>query len=176
MTTPLARILIATDFGDPADAALEFGLTLARRIGTSVHLLHVFEDPFQAAGISNEIYGVLPAEARETMLRDAQARLGYRALSAEDAEVHATTAVVVGEPSRAIVDYAAANKFDLIVIGTHGRRGVAHLFVGSVAERVVRTASCPVLTVRVLDGARERDEVQVDARRTAADPSVRSLD
>ena len=175
MTTSLTRILVPTDFGDPADAAFEYAQALARRIGTSVHLLHVFEDPFQAAGISNEIYGVLPAEARETMLRDAEARLGYRALSAEDAEVHATTAIVTGEPSRAIVDYATVHKFDLIVMGTHGRRGVAHLFVGSVAERVVRTAPCPVLTVRALTAAGEQDQAHADVRAIAAE-TARSLD
>jgi nucleotide-binding universal stress UspA family protein len=56
--------------------------------------------------------------------------------------------VAFGSPARTIVEYADANGFDLIVMGTHGRGGVAHLLLGSVAERVVRTARCPVLTVR----------------------------
>jgi hypothetical protein len=63
-------------------------------------------------------------------------------------EFHATADAVIGTPAWAIIEYAEAHDIDLIVMGTHGRGGMSHLLMGSVAERVVRTAPCPVLTVR----------------------------
>jgi len=63
-------------------------------------------------------------------------------------ELHATVEAIVGTPAGSIVEYAAGHDIDLVVMGTHGRGGVSHLLMGSVAERVVRTAPCPVLTVR----------------------------
>ena len=71
---------------------------------------------------------------------------------AEAAKVEVTRQVVVGSPSHEIIKVAAAEKVDLIVIATHGRTGFSHLFMGSVAERVVRTAPCPVLTIRPTGG------------------------
>jgi nucleotide-binding universal stress UspA family protein len=81
-------------------------------------------------------------------VNEAQKRLNELAAPADGERLRARAVVNVGDPLRQLVDYAASESVDLIVMGTHGRSGVAHLFLGSVAERVVRTAPCPVLTVR----------------------------
>jgi len=143
----LKDILVATDFGEPADAALSYGRELARTYGATLHVLHIVDDVYLRLG-GDAYVAVLPELQRDAELA-AQARLN--ALLVDDdpqplpvKKVTATSAA----PATAIVDYAKSNGIDLIVVGTHGRRAVAHLLMGSVAERVVRTAPCPVLTVR----------------------------
>jgi nucleotide-binding universal stress UspA family protein len=79
---------------------------------------------------------------------DAQKRLNGALPSADRQRFNVRTSVQVGDPAIQIVEYARLESIDLVVIGTHGRSGVAHLVLGSVAERVVRSAPCPVLTVR----------------------------
>lgn len=134
------RILVPTDFSLTADAALDYARALAAKFGASLHLLHVLEDPVTSDPLT-------PTSAPEastfqsTLLDDARLRLAHRALPGPLAQMRATT--------DAIAEYAATHGIDLIVMGTHGRAGVAHLLIGSVAERVVRTAPCPVLTVRL---------------------------
>jgi len=87
-------------------------------------------------------------ELRRVMVDEATARIGER-LSANDRTVFgATGEVLFGSGARCIVDYATEHDIDLIVMGTHGRTGMSHLLMGSVAERVVRTAPCAVMTVR----------------------------
>jgi nucleotide-binding universal stress UspA family protein len=81
-------------------------------------------------------------------MNDARKRLDDLLGSADRQRLRARPIVKVGDPLRRVVEYARDESIDLIVLGTHGRSGVAHLFLGSVAERVVRTAPCPVLTVR----------------------------
>ena len=84
---------------------------------------------------------------RTSMLREARTRLDQRGVTPEPGvTVHRD--VLFGHNARTIAEYAASRDIDLIVMGTHGRTGVAHVLLGSVAERLVRTASCPVLTVR----------------------------
>jgi nucleotide-binding universal stress UspA family protein len=83
-------------------------------------------------------------------LKDAQERLAHRAAPIDRAQIRTTTDVVFGSSARTIVEYAADHDYDLIVMGTHGRKGMAHLLIGSVAEHVVRTATCPVLATHEL--------------------------
>jgi nucleotide-binding universal stress UspA family protein len=149
MTRTVTRILVPTDFSEPSDAALDYATALARTVGASLHLLHVFDDAYaSASALAVEMYAPIPADLRERLLEEGKARLRERAIALDDQGIHATAAVYTGPPAAAIADYAAAQRIDLIVMGTHGRGGVAHLLLGSVAERVVRTAPCPVLTVR----------------------------
>ena len=143
-----SRILVATDFSPPSDTALEFARTLAARFGASLHLLHVVEDPTIGGPVASEMYLAESPATRTERLKDSQARLSHRVTGSDRAALNATTEVVFGRSAEMIVDYAADTKADLIVMGTHGRTGLAHLLVGSVAERVVRHAACPVLTVR----------------------------
>ena len=96
-----------------------------------------------------DVYGALPPTLRERALEDVGECLRRRLTADEQERFAATYAIVSGLTARQIVEYADERHIDLIVMGTHGRSGVAHLLIGSVAEHVVRTATCPVLTVRV---------------------------
>ena len=148
MSGRFTRILVPTDFGAASDAALACARDLAIRFDARLYLLHVVEDPLAAGTWTPEVYVGASAELHETLLRDAQERLA-RALTAEEGErFRAVTEVRAGGAADTIGEFARANGIDLIVMGTHGRRGLAHMFLGSVAERVVRTAPCPVLTIR----------------------------
>jgi nucleotide-binding universal stress UspA family protein len=149
MTRTVTRILVPIDFSESSDAALEYATTLARNVGASMHLLHVFEDPYITGGaFTAEMYAPAPEDLREQLLEQAKARLRRRAIRLDEEGIHASAEVYSGPTPKAIAGYAAAQRIDLIVMGTHGRGGVAHLLLGSVAEQVVRTAPCPVLTVR----------------------------
>jgi len=135
----LKRILVATDFGPAAEAALTYGRALATTFGASLHVIHVAENFFMR-----------PSVADPHMLKAAVARRLEERLTATDrSELHARAMVETSDqPADAITGYAKQAEVDLIVMGTHGRHGLSHLLMGSVAERVVRTASCPVLTVK----------------------------
>lgn len=148
MYLTISRILVPIDFSAHSEYALQYAIALAGRLDASLHLLHVVEDPLASGAWGPE--GVLPdlTELRAELIADAEQRLlAYRG-EAERAQVPVVTAARIGLTSHTIVDYAKTLNVDLIVMGTHGRTGVAHLFVGSVAERVLRHAPCPVLTVR----------------------------
>jgi nucleotide-binding universal stress UspA family protein len=135
----LKQILVATDFSEVSTAAIDYGRDLARTFGTSLRLLHVMENPF-----------LRPSPADPHTLKAAALRHLMDRLTDEDREaLHATAALETSDdPAGEIVKQAKTHAVDLIVLGTHGRGGVAHLLLGSVAEKVVRTAPCPVLTVR----------------------------
>ena len=149
------HILVPTDFSSTSDAALDYARALAARFGASLHLLHVIQDPFLSGPLVAEAYVTETPGVRTTIMDDAKARLAHR-LTARDRDTFAAHAeVVFGRDAETIVDYAADRGVDLIVMGTHGRTGMAHLLLGSVAERVVRTAHCPVLTVRAVPQAVE---------------------
>jgi nucleotide-binding universal stress UspA family protein len=148
MSGPITRILVPTDFSQTSDAALAYAKAAASGLGASLHPLHVFPIPYAAAAYAPEVYAPLPPEIREHALRDIEAHLRERLDDEEQARFQGTVAIVSGLTAKQIVEYAKERSIDLIVMGTHGRRGVAHLLLGSVAEHVVRTAQCPVLTVR----------------------------
>ncbi len=142
----ITRILVPTDFSATADAALEYACVLAERFGAHIQLLHVLDDPFVTEGMAAEAYISEAPGIREAMLREAQEKLAHRAIPRRGTGIH--TEVLFGHGARTIAEYAEAHTADLIVMGTHGRTGVAHLLLGSIAEKLVRTAPCPVLTVR----------------------------
>ena len=135
----LKRILVATDFGPAAEAALTYGRALAKNFGATLTVMHVAENFFLRATIADP-----------HALKAAVARRLEERLTAEDRRaLHARAVLETSDqPADAITTYAKQAEIDLIVMGTHGRDGLAHFLVGSVAERVVRTASCPVLTVK----------------------------
>ena len=144
----LKRVLVATDFGEAADAALLYGRELARTFGASLDVLHVADNVFaHAVGVEGF---VTTYPAVQSDIEDAARAQLDRLVSDEDRATLGARAVlrVSATPAIEIVRYAKDAGADLIVIGTHGRGAVAHLLMGSVAERVVRTAPCPVLTVR----------------------------
>ena len=148
MRTTIDRILVPTDFSTTADAALDYARVLAVRFGAELRLLHVLEDQYLGGVSSGEVYIPEPSDLRAALTKEADALLAKRVDPLRDANLRVNASVVVGRSFRAIVDHASAYGADLIVMGTHGRTGIQHLLLGSVAERIVRTATCPVLTVR----------------------------
>jgi nucleotide-binding universal stress UspA family protein len=143
----LKTVLVATDFGETSDAALTYGRDLARAFDATLHVLHIVQNVYTLLGTEAYI-SVLPDLQRD--VEDA-ARVRLEALLSDEdrTALHATAVIrTSGAPAKAIVEYAHDAKIDLIIMGTHGRGAVAHMLMGSVAERVVRTAPCPVLTVR----------------------------
>lgn len=144
----ITRILVPTDFSAPSDAALAHARKLAAGFGASLHLLHVLDDQSAGGAFGSEFYLADPPDVHAARLKNAQQRLAYRVTSHDPSGAYATTEVTVGKSAQTIVDYAADGDFDAIVMGTHGRGGMAHLLVGSVAESVIRRAPCPVMTAR----------------------------
>jgi universal stress protein A len=142
VTRDITTIIVPTDFSYTSDAALGYARMLAARFGASLHLLHVVDEP----GSWSEVYAAIP-EIQLRLSADAARRLEAIAACLPP-PLHATSAVVCGAPVPTIVKVAETKGADLIVMGTHGRRGMGHLLLGSVAERVVRLAPCPVMTVR----------------------------
>jgi nucleotide-binding universal stress UspA family protein len=143
----LKNILVATDFGEASDAALAYGRELARTFGSTLHVLNVADDIYVRLG-GDAYVSVLP-ELQRDLESDARTRLDALVVD-NDPNPLAIKAVVLtsSATAAAIVQYAHESAINLIVLGTHGRGAVAHLLIGSVAEKVVRTAPCPVLTVR----------------------------
>ena len=141
----ITRILVPTDFSADADAAVVYALRLASAFGASVGLLHVVENPIAAGVWSSEVYTAEIAGLQINLVRDAEERL--RKYAAEMGAA-VTSEVRTGPAARVILEFAKEHGVDLIVMGTHGRTGLAHALMGSVAERVVRLARCPVLTLR----------------------------
>lgn len=152
----ITNVLVATDFDDVSETALQYGRALAHAFGGTLHLFHAIDKDFMRP------MAVDPHALREAVLKRLEDHL-----TEDDRRTLGARAVVEmsDTPAHAIVRYARTAEIDLIVTGTHGRTGVAHALAGSVAEHVVRTAPCPVLTVRPL----EREFVVPDAgRRTAS--------
>lgn len=143
----LNTILVPTDFSATSEAALRYGKALADAFGASLHLVHVVQEPFSQPW-AVEAYGVSLASLQETWTRDARTRLENALQPDERDRYRAQIATLSGHPVVEILRYAEANAIDLIVLGTHGRGPLSHVVMGSVAERVVRKAPCPVLTVR----------------------------
>ena len=140
------HILIPVDFTAHSTAALRVGSELAVRFQGSVTLLHVHE--LLPYGLPSE-YEMYAPGLRERVIAQIEKGLAAAQLRAETAGVSAVeTKMIEGYPAADIAKFAAQGGFDLIVMGTHGRRGFQRAMLGSVAERVVRTAPCPVLTVR----------------------------
>jgi nucleotide-binding universal stress UspA family protein len=136
------------DFSEHSDKAVRFATTLANKFGARVALLHVVEDPLVTGAWRAEAFVSNMPELLSGLITSAQAHLDEvkKDLAAHGYVVE--TAVIAGQPARSIVEHATSGDFDLIVMGTHGRTGLSHALLGSVAERVVQKAPCAVLTVR----------------------------
>lgn len=141
------KILVPTDFSETAGTALYYAKELAHQFNAELHLVHVCEDPMLLAGWP--VMASVPApEVGEEV---AALREQLKSLMASDDRTPLKTDVhvIIGQPTGlAISRYAAEHEFELIVMGTHGRGPLTHALMGSVAEHVVRSAPCPVLTIR----------------------------
>jgi nucleotide-binding universal stress UspA family protein len=143
----LRRILVPVDFSQHSQTALAFAAALAERFGAELVLLHVVQDLalFLPEADTGMPVVMPPTEQMTAAVREGLTRF-LRDNRLEGRKV--CEEVREGPPHAEIVAYAAENAIDLIVMGTHGRTGLSHMLLGSVTERVVRTAPCPVLTVR----------------------------
>jgi nucleotide-binding universal stress UspA family protein len=145
MKIEFTRILVAIDFSEESRAAMKFGMALAAQVGAALHLLHVVEVIAGAEPLSRAIETRLAIE--QAIEATAWDELGRMLSPAEQTRFRAALAVEWGSPFDEIIRYARSRNIDLITMGTHGRGGVRRLVIGSVAENVVRHASCAVLTV-----------------------------
>jgi nucleotide-binding universal stress UspA family protein len=144
---PLRNIMFATDFSSASRPALRRALEMAQADGAALWIVHVAAPP---GPLSPDGY-VLPRiyEEMDLAIRsDAQKRLRTLLGRARKLGVRARALLLKGAPHEAIARAARKHRADILIVGTHGRTGVARFFVGSVASRVVATAPCPVLTVR----------------------------
>ncbi len=142
--SPIRRILVPHDFSDTANRALEYALDLATTLGASITVMHAYEVPIygfpEGPVLTAEMAGQIEAAARTAL--DAVAKRASRP------GVEVGSLLRQGAAWSEIQGAAKEAGADLIVIGSHGRRGLSRALLGSVAEKVVRTAPCPVLTVR----------------------------
>ena len=144
----IKRILVPIDFTRDSDAALGYAVSLAQQLGASVHLLHVVENPLTAGMWSAGVYTVEAPGLQVDVVRDAEERLTRMIPTIAGVRYGLEHDVRTGPPAATIVEFARDQLSDLIVMGTHARTGLAHALIGSVAEQVLRTAPCPVLTLR----------------------------
>jgi len=142
----IRRMLVGTDFSDCSQRALDYAVRLSADLGAKLYLVHAIEPVYFAGAF----YG---PDASVPMLTEEQRRYAKEAMvdlrdSLRRRNVAVADVIIAtGPPHQMIVEEAETKKVDLIVVGTHGRGGVAHLLLGSVAEKVVRSAKCPVLTI-----------------------------
>jgi nucleotide-binding universal stress UspA family protein len=141
----LKKILVPTDFSECSEAALRYGFELAHTFNATLHLLHVVEDP-NTTPWAAEGFPLSLVEVLEGLQDESRKRLLASVPDADRGRV--VVFCPIASPVPEILRYAKDEFIDLIVMGTHGRGVVAHALIGSVAERVVRRAPCPVLTVR----------------------------
>ena len=140
------RILVATDFSPASTPALEQSVKMAKRDGALLLIAHAYQEPGLAelSHAPARVYEEWDQKLREGVERKLRPLAEY----ARKEGIEARALVLTGFADEAIIEAAKQEGADLIVMGTHGRRGAARLFLGSVASRVISTAPCPVMTVR----------------------------
>jgi nucleotide-binding universal stress UspA family protein len=140
----IQHILVPVDFSGYAEQALEYASGLARKLPARLTLLHVLQ--MMPMGVADGT--ALPYSYIQELEAEVQQRMETYRQRIQEAGLQGAILVVSGAPFQSIVDTARDQHVDLIVMGTQGRTGLAHLFLGSVAEKVVRLAPCPVLVTR----------------------------
>jgi nucleotide-binding universal stress UspA family protein len=147
MAPPIRRILVPTDFSEHSRQALERALELAERMGATIDLLHVWDTPGHLEPFAADMLPEPPGANLET-LGLAQAGRLLHAWSEQYASRSVPLHVHLARgPAADTILLFASNGYDLLVMGTHGRTGLARLMMGSVAQKVARRAPCPVMTV-----------------------------
>ncbi len=145
MMREIKTILAPVDFSAGSAWALDYAQMVAKRFGAAIHLVHICEVPSMATA-SMDAYAIAYSDFSQRLGDEAEHQLAGIAAGIQD--IRTSTEILFGNPARCIVTAANTNNADLIVMGTHGHGAIAHVVMGNVAERVVRTAPCPVLTVR----------------------------
>lgn len=144
--TQLQRILFATDLSEPASHAQKYACSLAEQFRAELHVLSVIQDVALVSPDPN-VPWVIPASSLDEVQRSLEQSLAQVPDAAWSAGKPVVRVIRTGAPYAEIVEYAKEANIDLIVIGTHGRSGILHALLGSVAEKIVRKSPCPVLTV-----------------------------
>lgn len=144
----IRKILAPVDYSESASGALAFAVVIAERFGAKIDVVHVWDKPtyvsdtvFVSHGDTKRPIGELIRENAERDMRE------FMAKAALPAERIGHERLLSGDPASALLAEIANEKYDLVVLGTHGRTGLAHLLLGSVAEKLVRHSPVPVLTV-----------------------------
>ncbi len=148
MAIEIRRILVPLDFSDQAPLVLDWAAHLAKQHGSRVVLLHAYHLPVEFQQLEG---AYLPPDFWSNVKVEAEQSLSRYAEDLERRGIQVESVVREGYPATVIIDEAASLPVDLIVIGTHGLSGLKHLLLGSIAERVVQRAPCPVLTVKTPD-------------------------
>lgn len=143
-----AKILVPTDFSPPSELALAKAIELAKDGKGKILLVHVVDPPPYLSTMAAEVATVAVLEIQERTRKWAQEKLAKLAKDKIPAGVGVETVLLEGVPFYELLELAKSAKPDLIVMATHGHTGIKHFLLGSTAERVVREAECPVLTVR----------------------------
>jgi nucleotide-binding universal stress UspA family protein len=146
MAGRFTHFLVPTDFSPASDAAVACAKEMARAFNARLTLLHVVTDPRASGAWAPDVYVPASPEMRARFLQQAREQLQATLTAEEQTQFSVTIEARIGAPAEVIRELADEQKVDLIVMGTHGRRGLSHMFLGSVAERMVRNAPCPVLT------------------------------
>ncbi|HEU4891348.1 MAG TPA: universal stress protein [Vicinamibacterales bacterium] len=154
MAVGFTHILVPLDFNPASDEALVRAKQLADRFNARLSLLHVVVDPKARGTWTADIYVPAIPEVRDLLVNTARAQLAAAVTDAERDHLRVTVDARVGAVADVILDVARTHHIDLIVMGTHGRRGLSHLVMGSIAEKVVREAPCPVMTTHAADATR----------------------
>lgn len=161
----IKNVLVATDFSPVSETALAYGRALARTFGGTLHVLHVVEDLTLRLSYADAAIGGMPPETmQEELTKAARERLHGFVTDADRRELKAVPVLRTNNnTSKAIADYAREASIDLVVIGSTGRGKIDRLLMGSVADKVIRRAPCPVLAVH----HPEREFVMPDALQLA---------
>jgi universal stress protein A len=164
---PVKNILVPTDFSAGSREAVRYAFDLAVSLGAALHVVHVLENPF-APGAFMEMYSPPPADYFLDMERQATERLQESLTPEEKARVRAVMTTRLGVPATEILDRLNEDpRIDLVVMATHGRGGVARLVMGSVADKVIRSAPCPVVSIREHPHPKKRGERAMPAGASA---------
>ncbi len=149
MQIDIQRILVPVDFSQQAGPVLDWVTHLAQQHGSRVLLLHVYHLPVEFQQLEG---AYLPPDFWSNVKKEAEQQLTRYGEDLRDRGLEVEAIVREGYPATVIVDEAENLETDRVVIGTHGHTGLKHLLLGSIAERVVQTAPCPVLTIKSPDG------------------------
>ncbi|MBL8817382.1 MAG: universal stress protein [Planctomyces sp.] len=144
----LKKILVPTDFSDFSKPAVDYACAIAARFGSQLHLMHVVPDPAMLVPESHAFSAEAMEAQSAALIDDAKKRIEHLPGGGWENGQPIVREVRTGAVFLEIIDYAKQNDVDLIVIGTHGRGGLMHVLLGSVAEKIVRKSPCPVLTVK----------------------------
>ncbi len=147
MNVSIKSIMCPVDFSDSSDHALQYAIAFAQSYGATLRLLHVVQPPLMSVP-GDPMVPEFSSEVMEDIAAASRHRLDEIAETTRNAVTDVETQIATGSPFVEIISVARDQNVDLIVIGTHGRTGLAHVMIGSVAEKVVRKAPCPVLTVK----------------------------